>query len=271
MCVTEHSGGRRRAALILRIVEASPCRFSSCSVGSSAPRRRTPWSSTSTTSKKGWTCLPPIASRGFILSNSAPSGFVGVSGGGLAFCDPACPHNGTLMLHSQQGAVWTFEEASSAPFDLIAFEGAEAHEGITIAWAAEIVVVGTRSGGGNVEASFALDFIQDAEGGAADFEKFVLPAGFTGLTSVAFSGRGSVDEDQNFFNIDNVEVEVGVPEPGASLLLACGAVVLLGSRRLHTAGLRRRSRRAAAARRRTPVWSQPSASIAARVSASSPK
>jgi len=174
----------------------------------------------------------PTSLQGFTLSHSNLVGTALVSSG-FDFCGPPCPDNGTAYLLSQSSAGFLFEEGSLAPFDLVAFDGAEAHEGQTDTWAAEILVVGTLSGGGTVQATFAPDFVQDGEGGAADFESFVLPASFSDLVSVEFTGQGSVEPDQKF-TIDNVEVISSVPEPAHALLLVTGALVMLSAQRLRS-------------------------------------
>jgi len=51
-------------------------------------------------------------------------------------------------------------------------------------------VAGALAGGGVLEVDFLLDSIQDGNGGLEDFQTFTLPAPFSGVLAVSFTGIG---------------------------------------------------------------------------------
>jgi len=79
---------------------------------------------------------------------------------------------------------------------------------------------------GNVVANFSPDGMVDGLGGVEDFETFFLPAGFANITSATWvhTGGGTLI---GLFAIDNISV----PAPGTLLLLAVGALGVIGRRR----------------------------------------
>lgn len=72
---------------------------------------------------------------------------------------------------------------------------------------------------GNVVANFTPDGLVDGFGGVEDFETFVLPGGFTNITSATWlhTGEGTL---LGVFALDNIVV----PEPGTLSLVAIGAL-----------------------------------------------
>ncbi len=74
---------------------------------------------------------------------------------------------------------------------------------------------------------FVTDGIIDGSGPLADFEHVTFGSQWSNLESVQF-------EHDNYFAMDNIEVEVGVvPEPNTGLLIGFGliAFALNGTRR----------------------------------------
>jgi hypothetical protein len=93
-------------------------------------------------------------------------------------------------------------------------------------WAQSIFLTGTKVDGSSVTQSFALDFINDAEGPLNDFQTFSLSSSFTNLVSLQFEGIGG----QEWFSVDNVQTSQ-VPESSSLLLMLLGLVGLAASRK----------------------------------------
>jgi hypothetical protein len=145
--------------------------------------------------------------------------------------------NGTVFIAEEAGALGlpiTMARVGGAPFSLLSFEGAEDFVAPQINYpiADFIDVLGTRSGGGTVTASFAFDGLRDGVGGIPDFQNFALPDTFLNVSSVVFSGRRS-NGGTGAIALDNIRVGSAVParvipEPssaliGAALLAFCAS------------------------------------------------
>ena len=118
------------------------------------------------------------------------------------------------------------------PFDLHSFRGGEGRNiGNFFHYSAtSIQVEGTLAAGGTVSQTFALDLIADNT--EDDFELFLFSAGFTGLSSVTFSGLEG--QSGNRFAVDDLMVTQSVPIPAAFWLFG-SALGLLGWLRRKTA------------------------------------
>jgi hypothetical protein len=149
--------------------------------------------------------------------------------------------NGTIYIAEEAGSLGlpiTMADAGGQPFILSSFDGAEMFLNSAAAAAGgypnanQINVVGSLWGGGTVNTMFPLDGIADGVGGAADFQTFVLPASFTNLTSVVFSGA-LVTGLPGGISLDNINTGV-IPAPGALLLGGIGAGLVHWLRRRRT-------------------------------------
>ena len=163
------------------------------------------------------------------------SGFNIVTNGDLAsgssWCAPPCPDNGTQFILFTTNESMTITASGGGAFDFLAFDGAEAHFGLTSFWATHIRAIGTRADMSVVFQDFELDFVQDATGPMADFQAFTA-TGFTNIISLTLSGNGSL---QNWSSIDNVELGPAtlgaVPLPAPFALLGAGLAGLGVARR----------------------------------------
>jgi len=112
------------------------------------------------------------------------------------------------------------------PFDLHSFRGGEGrnvNSGFFQFSATSIQVEGTLADSGTISQVFTLDLIADNT--EDDFELFIFSAGFTGLSSVTFSGLGG--QAGNRFGVDDLVVTQTVPIPAAAWMFG-SALGLLG-------------------------------------------
>lgn len=166
-----------------------------------------------------------ITEGGFDITGSGSGQHYVASG--PSFCGPPCPDNGTQFLLLQNDFI-TISSSTGDDFDLVDFDGAEAHADREVLWAESIEVIGTLAAGGTVTATFVLDGVQDGPGSSVDFQQFSLPGTFVGLSQVVFRGIGSNTND--WFTMDNVTVQTSsaaVPTPATMGLVMMG---LLGAR-----------------------------------------
>ncbi len=181
--------------------------------------------------------LTSLTTQGFTFTSghfhTMDSPTIALFGGAVA--------NGTIYIAEEAGSLGvpiTMAEAGGQRFTLSSFDGAEMFLDPAAAAAGgfpnanQINVVGSLWGGGTVSAMFPLDGIADGAGGAADFQTFALPASFTNLTSVVFSGA-VVTGLPGGISLDNINTST-IPAPGAILLGAMGAGLVGWLRRRRT-------------------------------------
>lgn len=151
-------------------------------------------------------------------------------------CFGGCSSNGTPHLASSDGpALVVMTPARGGTFALTSFAGALGFDSTVNSAVSpdRINVTGQQAGGGSVQASFAV---------STTFSTLTLPAGFTGLTSVAFQGifqpGGTVMQTgANGIALDDILVNgatgpVGaVPEPASLLILGAGLLGVAARRR----------------------------------------
>jgi hypothetical protein len=145
---------------------------------------------------------------------------------------------GTIYIAEEAGSLGlpiTMARSSGGVFDLTGFDGAEVFVTPNTSFPdADILrAVGSIFGGGTITATFTLDGIRDGLGGVRDFQTFVMPAGWTNLTSVTFDGLLNI-EGPGGISLDNIVVdETGapIPEPGTLLLVGSGLIGLAARRR----------------------------------------
>ena len=179
----------------------------------------------------GALAINPVQSNGFLFNASAQTS--GVMRDPFV-CSPDCADNGTQTYYAGGGTstVTIMTEALGQIFSLTSFDIAEMFSGSPAIGATEINVLGNLSGGGTVSALFSLDGINDSVGGAADFETFLLPSSFTGLTSVHFTATINDFTTNSGYMLDNISASA-VPIPAALPLLLSGlaGLGLIGRRR----------------------------------------
>lgn len=103
-----------------------------------------------------------------------------------------CVSNGTTYLMEDNTAP-VISMSGSTPFTLTSFDGAEVFNlpniGTSDGTEDYIEVTGIRADGSTVSVDVVIDQLRDGVGGVADFETFTMPATFTNLVSVTFTGR----------------------------------------------------------------------------------
>jgi hypothetical protein len=129
-------------------------------------------------------------------------------------------YNGTTVGGTHDDVI--LRKATGAPFSLQAFDFA----GFPINSETSFSVVGNLVGGGVVSANFTPDGITDGIGGAVDFQKFTLGAGWTNLDHVTWTHSGA-GTNSGLFALDNIVVNQ-IPEPGTLALLAVALIVGCG-------------------------------------------
>ncbi len=194
---------------------------------------------------RAWNLSGGYQSQGFVTSSHGGFAFIGNAGS----CWPECAHNGSNYIWSGFSTI-KVRSAGGQAFDLTQFDGAETHKGAPLLWAGAIEVVGQYAVGGSVRTQFTLDGVNDGRGPLSDFETFVLPTTFTGLSSVSFRvadnrfGQFALDNlvlKDSFQTLSVQSAALTVPEPrslwlcGAALLLAATARQLAARRTLQRA------------------------------------
>ncbi len=182
--------------------------------------------------------FPGVIRPGFSLSSQnyriENLGSVNVEIGPFFQFFPPGPDNGTKSLFTQVDGRLRFSAAGQA-FSLRSFDAAESFSGLPDFWARQIVLTGDVFGGGTVQTSFSLDFVNDGPGSLTDFQTFVLPSTFTNLIGLTITGSGNAG--RNDFSLDNLHLTSvlpelpTVPEPSTIVLLALGGLGVLYHRR----------------------------------------
>lgn len=147
-----------------------------------------------------------LSSEGFVIHN------LGSLPAEITPCDPPCPDNGTQYLLTQFDGLLRLTNSTGHDFSLVSFDAGESFSGLPSFWASQIVLTGEVLGGGTVQASFSLDFVNDGPGPLNDFQTFVLPPTFRGLTALTITGSGSAVRDD--FSLDNLRLTVVLDSDG---------------------------------------------------------
>ena len=181
------------------------------------------------------TVASSISSGGFTFAPADGSIFVITDADVLSSCIPDCASNGTSWLGaSRPGGTpvstqpVTMTQDNGGSFLLLGLDASELFVDLETT---NLLIVGNLAGGGTISVNLALDGINDSQGGAADFQSFLLPAiwGTSPLSSVEFTGAlgtGGVGD----VSIDNLLVQ-SVPEPATLALLGIAFAGLGFSRR----------------------------------------
>ncbi|WP_375500929.1 hypothetical protein [uncultured Nostoc sp.] len=182
-----------------------------------------------------------LSSRGFTFVSAEDPGLGTLINGNP--CSPNCAANGTKTLTISgfgagvgSGGTRTqpvnLSNDKGLPFQLLALDIAE-FTNTSIFNADRIQLTGNVIGGGTLAQVLFIDGINDGPGGVADFEAAVLDAAWstTSLLSLKFQGfRGGTF---SFFNegfiLDNIKVNVAVPESSSTLSLMVLGGLGLGS------------------------------------------
>ncbi|TFW11667.1 NF038120 family PEP-CTERM protein [Duganella callida] len=162
--------------------------------------------------------------------------FIGYVADG-AYCDPACPYNGTnVFVAGNSPAALTMTYAGGGAFDFKKFDGGggfnfnlSSDPEFAAFIPTKIDVVGRRADGQTVYQSFLIDRSSNADG-RLNLTSFSAGGSFTNLVSITFSASGSSDEAFNSFTLDNI-IAVPVPEPSEYAMLLAGVAFIAGLRR----------------------------------------
>lgn len=137
------------------------------------------------------------------------------------------PSNGTQYI-GLDSTVLAMQRIDGGTFSFSAFDAAEGFKdgAVLVGDVKRLRVDGSLRDGGVVSALFDFDGIDDGTGPLADFQNFLLPATFSNLLTVTFTGLNATgNPSQAIFSIDNLNVNV-TPEPGSLTLLGLGVAAL---------------------------------------------
>jgi hypothetical protein len=167
-----------------------------------------------------YTFSNPVISQGYSLSAS--------DGGYELDADGA--YRGSISFFTDSTPIGLARVGGGA-FNLLSFWAAEDN----LDTSRTISLTGFLAGGGTVSADFVLDGVYDGPGGDDDYQQFILPGTFVGLSGVSFS------DPLADLSLDDITVETAVPEPSTFAL--AGAVLLAAGLRRH-GGTRRSAHQA---------------------------
>ncbi len=151
--------------------------------------------------------------------------------GATPYFDNVVWNGGTFLgYESGRGHAMTMTRTDGGAFNLEALDVGEFfnYENRDRPNAQLLDITGTLASGGTVSYQIYLDYIFDGRYGLADFQTFQLPALFTNVTSLVFTGL-RLDGSAGGVSIDNLVVSV--PEPGTLALLGAGLLMVGVSRR----------------------------------------
>jgi hypothetical protein len=175
-----------------------------------------------------------------IVSSYSEDGFTFTSShfhtisSGAACGSGGCADNGSGYIGEEDGSLGDdiyMARDDGGVFSLAGFDAAELFISAPSSYpnANWIEVVGDLFGGGTVMATFFLDGIVDGAGGSADFQSFFMAADFTNLIGVTFAGL--TYDGTGGLALDNIRVNVDVPEPQSLALLLLGVFLMAVQRR----------------------------------------
>jgi peptidase M23-like protein len=158
-----------------------------------------------------------LETQGFSFARLSLEGFVGLV---LSDCSTATVCDGTKTLsrpfNQAQGsdAGITIWRSDGQPFTLVSVDAAEAlsvpDPQAVYGNSSRIDVRGFLASGGTVSTSFIIDGEADGPGGINDFQSFILPAGWTNLSSISFYGFSATSCPGvacQSFRLDNIRVQ----------------------------------------------------------------